>query len=310
MGPKMIGYEDVAGRLDWHGAVASLRQGHLRPKAQVGDLFLGPSDRTLLNRSAYIEGLGFGVKAVTIYDANPQKGLPSIQGGMLVYDADNGHLTAVIDAPLVTEYKTAGDSVLGAQILARPDSRRLLIVGAGTLATNLVRAYDAIFPDLERIAVWARRREQAEALVASLGDLNGRLVVADDLADEVGRADIVSTATMARQPVILGEWVQPGTHVDLIGAYTAEMREADDALMAKGRVFVDSYETTVDLIGELIDPIASGAIRREDVLGDLYDLARDDTQGRTSPEDITVFKNGGGAHLDLMIAIWIANAAA
>ncbi|MEF9605312.1 ornithine cyclodeaminase, partial [Paracoccus sp. PXZ] len=118
--------------------------------------------------------------------------------------------------------------------------------------------------------------------------------------------DIISSATMARQPVIRGDWVRPGTHVDLIGAFKADMREADDALMARAALFVDSRETTLGHIGELMLPIASGAITAESVLGDLYDLVRPDARRRLSENEITLFKNGGGAHLDLMIASWIA----
>ena len=119
------------------------------------------------------------------------------------------------------------------------------------------------------------------------------------------QADIIAAATLARQPVIAGAWVRPGTHVDLIGAYKADMREADDAMMARAALFVDSRDTTLGHIGELLMPIATGAITADSVLGDLYDLVRPDTRRRTSDDEITVFKNGGGAHLDLMIAAWI-----
>ncbi|MDO5620748.1 MAG: ornithine cyclodeaminase [Paracoccus sp. (in: a-proteobacteria)] len=302
---RIIGDIQAEGRLSWQGAVEALRAGHLRERAQIGDMFLGPGTQTLLTRAAYIPGLGFGVKAFTVFDENAAKGLPTVQGGMMVYEPDSGSLGAVIEVPLVTAYKTAADSLLGASILARPDSRRLLIVGAGTLAGNLARAYAALFPGLERIAIWARRPEQARALVAEL-DL-ARAEVAGDLADEVAQADIISTATMARSPVIRGDWVRPGTHIDLIGAYKADMREADDALIAKGRLFVDSRETTIHHIGELMIPLAAGVISENDVLGDLYDLVGGQP-GRRTADEITLFKNGGGAHLDLMTAAYIMQA--
>ncbi|MTH64249.1 ornithine cyclodeaminase family protein [Paracoccus shanxieyensis] len=308
MQPRPITPSDTDGLLDWPGAIHALRSGHLLPRAQIADLFLGPATATLLNRAAWIEGLGFGVKAVTVVDANPVRGLPTVQGSMMVFDPDLGHPSAIIDAPLITEWKTAADSVLGAMLLARPDSRSLLIVGAGTLARSLVRAYAAMFPGLRDIAIWARRGEQAAALVAELGPHYPALRVAEDLPQAVGQADIVSTATMARAPVLLGAWVRPGTHVDLIGAYKADMREADDALIALGRLFVDSRDTTIGHIGELMIPMASGVIGPIDVLGDLYDLVGADAPGRQDPQDITIFKNGGGAHLDLMIATYIAQA--
>lgn len=304
--PQFLSYDDAIGRLNWPDAVEALRQGHGLPPAEIRDVFLGPPTGTMMSRSAWIEGLGYGAKTFTVFDGNAARGLPTVQGAMLVFDGETGTLQAIVDSPLVTEIKTAADSVLAASLLARPDSRHLLIVGAGTVATSLVKAYTAVLPGIERVSVWSRRPEQARELVAGLDGIEAELVAVPDLQDAVGEADIVSSATMARQPVILGDWVRPGTHVDLIGAFKADMREADDALMAKAALFVDSRATTLGHIGELMIPIASGAITAESVLGDLYDLVRPDARRRQSDDEITVFKNGGGAHLDLMIASWIA----
>ncbi|WP_104493731.1 ornithine cyclodeaminase family protein [Paracoccus denitrificans] len=304
--PQFLSYGDATGRLSWRDAVEALRQGHTLPQAQIRDVFLGPPTGTMMSRSAWIEGLGYGAKTFTVFDGNAARGLPTVQGAMLVFDKDDGRLQAIVDSPLVTEFKTAADSVLGASLLARPDSRHLLVVGAGTVAASLVRAYTAVLPGIERVSVWARRPEQAQALVAGLSGVKAELVAVPDLQAAVGQADIVSSATMARQPVILGDWVRPGTHVDLIGAFKADMREADDTLMARAALFVDSRETTLGHIGELMLPIASGAITAESVLGDLYDLVRPGARRRQSEDEITVFKNGGGAHLDLMIASYIA----
>ena len=309
MTPPFLSYEDTYDALSWEGAVEALRAGHLRAKAEVGDVFLGPSDGTLLTRAAYVPGLGYGVKAVTVFGENPARGLPTVQGAMFFYEPDEGRIEAVIDSRLVTEFKTAGDSVLGARLLARPDSKALLIVGAGTVARSLVHAYSAIFPDLERISIWARRPDQAEALAAEFVGHAIAVSVAPDLAAAAEKADIVATATMAKQPVLRRDWIAPGTHVDLIGAFKPDMREADDALIAEGRLFVDSRETTVHHIGELTMPIAAGVISEDAVLADFYDLIAGSAAGRTSDDDITVFKNGGGAHLDLMTADYIVRAA-
>lgn len=302
--PPFITHDVAVGRLDWPGAVAALKAGHALPRAEIRDTFLGPSDGTMMTRSAFIAGLGYGAKPFTVFDANPSRGLPTVQGAMLVFDKDDGHLRAIVENRLVTTFKTAADSVLAASLLARPDSRHLLIVGAGTVAASLVQAYTAVLPGIETVTVWARRPEQAQALVVGLAGIGADLRATADLQAAVGQADIVSTATMARQPVIGGDWVRPGTHVDLIGAYKADMREADDALLARARLFVDSRETTAH-IGELLIPLGSGAITEDSIRGDLYDLVQPDVQGRASNDDITVFKNGGGAHLDLMIASWI-----
>ena len=141
-----------------------------------------------------------------------------------------------------------------------------------------------------------------------LGDLRAEVTAAADVADAVRAADIVSAATMARSPILQGEWVRPGTHIDLIGAFTPEMREADDALIAVGLVYVDFMETVMDRIGEIMQPIAAGAIERSHIRGDLYDLVAAGTTSRQSDDQITVFKNGGGAHLDLMMASYVVDA--
>lgn len=303
--PPFFSRDSNIERLDWPGAVEALRTGHGLPMAQIKDVFLGPPTGTMVSRSAYIEGLGYGAKTFTVLDANAARGLPTVQGALLVFDKDQGSLRAIVDSALVTEFKTAADSVFGASLLARPDSKHLLIVGAGTVATSLVKAYSAVLPGIERISVWSRRPEQAQKLAAGFSDSSISIAAVPDLQTAVAAADIISSATMARQPLILGEWVQPGTHVDLIGAFKADMREGDDALMAKAALFVDSRETTLGHIGELIEPIASGVITASSVLGDLYDLVRPEARRRQSNDEITLFKNGGGAHLDLMIASWI-----
>ncbi len=291
----MIGAADVAGRLDWTRLVDALAEGHRGPRPALGDTFLSRGGDTLLSRAAWIDGLGVAVKSVTVLPENPARGRPSVQGAMLVFDDATGAVEAVIDSALVTKWKTAADSVLGARLLARPEARRLLIVGAGAVAASLVEAYGAVFPGLS-VAVWARRRDQAAALAERA---DGIVEVADDLPEAVAAADIVATATMARAPVVHGAWLRPGQHLDLIGAFKADMREADDAALRRGRLFVDCRETTIGHIGELTIPIAAGVIGPGDVEGDLYDLVAA-RAGRASAEEITLFKNGGGAHLDLM----------
>ncbi|MDO6728989.1 ornithine cyclodeaminase [Marinovum sp. 2_MG-2023] len=284
--------------------VDAIDAGHRMPPAHIEDVFLGPPGRTLLSRAAWIEGLGYGVKSVTVMAENPTRGLPTVQGAMLVFEDRAGALIATIDSPLVTDLKTASDSALGARYLARKDSKTLLILGAGQVARNVAAAYRQILPGLERIMIWNRTADKARALAADLVTSGLPVEAVTDLADAAGQADIVVTATMSSDPVLRGEWITPGTHVDLIGAFRAEMREADDALLQKARIFVDSRDTTMHHIGELKIPLASGAIAETDVLADLYQLSQGQV-GRTGPDDITVFKNGGGAHLDLMTAFAI-----
>lgn len=282
--------------LDWLALADALADGHRRPPAQIEDVLLERGDDKLLSRAAWIEGLGIGVKSVTIFPGNPARDLPSVQGAMLVYDDVTGVIEAVIDNALITKWKTAGDSLLGARLLARRTARKLLIIGAGTVAASLIEAYSSLIPDLEP-TVWARRPEAAEALAARYPGTR----VAGDLEQAVRGADIVSCCTMAKAPVLLGDWLQPGQHIDLIGAYTPDMREADDTALHRARVFVDSRATTLGHIGELKIPLAQGVITEADVLGDFHDLVAGHT-GRQTDDEITLFKNGGGAHLDLMTA--------
>lgn len=303
----LITYDDALPLMNWLGVIDTLRQGHQMAQPQIGDLLLGSAHANLLNRAAYIQGLGYAVKAETVFSNNTTKGLPPAHGAVLLYDSETGVIRAIIESKLITEYKTAADSVLGAQLLARADSQHLVIAGAGSVARSLIYAYSAAFPKLQHISVWARRPEQAKKLVDSIRGIKADLEVVNNLRSAVENADIVSTSTRASEPIIKGDWIQHGTHVDLIGGYTPDMREADDALISNSSVFVDYRETTINCVGDLTQPIANGVITAADVRGDLYDLVSASVLGRENDSQITVFKNGGGAHLDLMVADYVAN---
>ena len=291
----MIPFEAEA-HLSWEGLTAALEAGHRLPRAEIADLFLYRGADTLLDRGAWISGLGALVKVGTIVPGNAARGKPTVNGIVNVFDDLTGELTALLDFHLVTKWKTAGDSLLSASRLARKDSRNILLVGAGTVARSMVEAYSSVFPEA-RFTVWSRTRASAEAM---------GLPVADDLEAAVGAADIICTATMATDPLIKGDWLRPGQHLDLIGAYTPAMREVDDTAMARARVFVDARATTVHHIGEIMSPIAAGVMTESDVIADFYDDPALFT--RRSDDEITIAKNGGGAHLDLMTATYIAKA--
>lgn len=301
--PPVITAADVAGRLDWLALADALAEGHRHARAQITDQFVTRGADTLLSRAAWIDGLGVAVKSVTVMPGNPAAGRPSVQGALVLFDDATGAVVAVIESALVTRWKTAGDSILGARLLARRDARSLAILGAGAVAETLIEAYRALYPGIA-ITLWNRDPARAEALASRHDDVG----VSRDRAGMVAGAEIVACATMSPTPVLDGDWLRPGQHVDLIGAFRADMREADDTVLRRGRIFVDSFETTLGHIGELKDPLARGVIARADVLGDLYDLVAGRV-GRARAEDITVFKNGGGAHLDLMtgrmiVATW------
>ncbi|MEP5153323.1 ornithine cyclodeaminase [Planktotalea sp.] len=293
-----IGFDDGEKGLDWIGLTQAIEHGHTLPKAEIADTFLYRGKDTLLNRSAWIDGLGIAVKCATIFPNNPSNNIPMVNGAVSLFDDANGQLEAIIDFHLITKWKTAGDSLLGALRLARKDSRKVLIIGSGTVARSLHDAYSAGFENAE-FSVWSRTRANAEDFAQQRA-----ATVVDDLASAVQQADIITCATMSTDPVLRGEWLQAGQHVDLIGAYRPDMREADDEALQRTRIFVDSFDTTIDHIGELKAPLASGAIGRDDVLGDFYGI---DTLERRSDDEITLFKNGGGAHLDLMVSRYVLN---
>ena len=302
MSVPFIGFEEMDSHLTWEGVTNALRDGHKLAKASITDGFAYRGDDTLLSRAAWIDGLGVAVKSATVIPENVAKGKPMIHGGVMVFDDTYGTLEAVIDFHLVTKWKTAGDSLLGAKILARPDSKVVLIVGAGTVAKNLISAYSQAFPDVTFL-VWNRTHAKAVKL-AHLGSKSHEISAVKNLKKAVLQADIISCATMSTEPVICGEWLQAGQHVDLIGAYRPDMREVDDAALNRARVFVDSRATTIKHIGELKIPIENGAFSAKAIQGELYDLVAK-TAKRQSDGEITLFKNGGGAHLDLMTSKYI-----
>lgn len=282
--------------LDWQGLLAAFEAGHRLPKPDIKDLFCYRGADTILDRATWIDGLGALVKVATVVPGNVARGKPTIHGSVTLYDDVTGELSGLVDFHLVTKWKTAGDSLFAASRLARKDARRFLLVGAGKVAQSMVQAYGTVFPEAE-FTVWSRSRASAEAM---------GLPVAGDLEAAVRAADVICTATMATEPLIRGEWLQPGQHLDLIGAYKPGMREVDDAAMVRARVFVDARATTLHHIGELIEPLKSGAITEADVVADYYDDPA--LFVRQTDAEITIAKNGGGAHLDLMTAMYIQKA--
>lgn len=283
--------------LDWIALTDALAAGHTLPRAEIGDTFLYRDPDTLLSRAAWIDGMGMAVKSATVFPRNAAHGKPNINGGVSLYSDTDGTLEAIIDFHLVTKWKTAGDSLLAARRLARPDATQILLVGAGTVARSLHDAYSAVFPNA-CFTVWSRTRASAEALAQQLPDV----AVADDLEQAVRAAHIIGSATMTTTPIIKGAWLQPGTHLDLIGAYRPDMREVDDEALRRSRLFVDSFDTTIGHIGEIKIPLETGAITRDHIIADFYDL---NAVTRETEDEITICKNGGGAHLDLMTSRYI-----
>ena len=299
-----LGAQEIFERVGFGPLVDDLARMHRASPADLQDMLLeqpGQMDKDYcLIRAAWQGGAALGVKIASIFPANVSHDLPAIHAAYILFDGVNGVPVRSIDGNALTYLKTAADSALGSKLLARPDSRRLLMVGAGAMAPYLIEAHCTVHPQIEEIRLWNRSVGRRDALIDALKNEHP-VEAADNLAEAVAWADLVCCATMTSEPLIRGEWLKPGTHLDLVGAFRKDMREADDETMRRAQIFVDSRKTTIGEIGELVIPMETGVISEEDVLGDLYDLCTD-AKGRQSPQDITLFKNGGGGHLDLMTA--------
>lgn len=294
------GRQQLEAVLDFTALMDAIAKAHRSGPAQTADSWAGPADAKLFVRAAVLPGRAMGAKVISVIPDNPSRGAPSIQAVFVLLDGVRGTPRAMLDGTGLTYWKTAADSALGARLLAREDARVLLMAGAGELAPWLIHGHLAARPGLTQILIWNRTAARAAALAAALSAEGLPAADVDDLEEAVRRADIVSTATMARDPIIRGAWLKPGVHLDLVGAYKPDMREADDDACRRARIFTD-YRPSAHDTGEILLPLASGAMRESDLLGDFYDLCNG-AAGRRDVRDITLFKNAGGGHLDLMTA--------
>lgn len=242
-----------------------------------------------------------GVKVVTVFPGNAARALPSVSGTYLLMRGDTGAPLAVIDGQALTLWRTAAASALAASHLARAEARCMLMVGAGALAPYLVEAHASVRPIAE-VLLWNRSRANAERLARRLDGRSFSVRLADDLDSAIAAADIVSCATLSCEPLVRGALLKPGAHVDLVGAFTPEMREADDEAVRLARVFVDTRAGAMTEAGDILQPLRAGVIAEADIVGDLFDLCGGRATGRTTAEEITLFKSVGSALEDLAAA--------
>ena len=248
-------------------------------------------------------GAFLGTKLVNIFPSNGARGMPAVLGTYVLMSGDTGAPLAAIDGTRLTHWRTAAASALAASYLARPDARRLTMVGTGALAPFLIRAHMSQRPIAE-IAIWNHRPESARALVDRLAQEGFAARAEPDLESAVRWADIVSSATLTREPLIHGAWLKPGTHLDLVGAFNRQMREADDEAARRAELFIDT-EAALTEGGDVTLALQNGAVTREDVRATLLDLARGRHQGRSGDEAITLFKSIGTAIEDLAAAMLV-----
>ncbi|MBV9113525.1 MAG: dehydrogenase [Hyphomicrobiales bacterium] len=301
--------DDIGKWLDWPTLIEALREGHKRGVDVVERLLLSEEEgrragaaNHLLIWSAWRFGAYCGAKLVTVFPEN-RGGLATNATVYVLFDGKEGRPLATIESSEFTLRKTAADSALGASYLARRDAHSLLVIGAGGQAYSQVQALRAVRPSIREVRIWNRTTEKAKALAARLARGGVAAEVVEDLSIAVPSASIISMLTAAMSPLLDGTKLSPGTHVDLVGSFTPTMRETDDETVRRASLFVDTRRFTLEVTGDLAIPLAAGVIRESDILADLFELARGDHPGRQSPQEITLFKNGGGGHLDLMTAI-------
>lgn len=258
----------------------------------------GADDSKLLIMPAWQGRSAIGVKIATVMPENSHRGLPTIDGIYALLDGLTGTPAAILEARALTALRTAAISALASRHMSRADAATLLIVGTGVLAPHLARAHAAI-RDFKTIMVWGRDHEKAKNVAAALGDLNCAISATDDLAAATAVADVVSCATLSSEPLIKAEWVKPGTHLDFVGSFTPQMREADPTLFQNARLVVDTA-TALKESGDLIEPVNRGWIARPVI--ELAELVRGDASGRDLPNEMTIFKSVGTGLSDIAAA--------
>lgn len=301
--------EQVAQALDWPSLVEALRAafkaGCEAPVRHHHDVATSGSGGTLLLMPAWQVDRYLGVKIATVFPDNAQQSRPAVAASYLLSSARTGEPVALIEGTELTARRTAAASALAASYLSRSDSKHLVMVGTGRLAPNLIAAHAAVRP-LERVTLWGRSAAKAEALAGTLREtLKLEIRAAADLAAAVAEADIVSCATLSKEPLVRGAWLRPGTHLDLVGGFTPQMREADDAAIRKADVFVDTRAGALKEAGDIVQPLAAGVLRESEIRADLFELARGQARGRETAQAVTLFKSVGAAIEDLAAAILV-----
>jgi alanine dehydrogenase len=298
----------VAARLPYKGLISELRrafsediQAPLRAMHPIG--LTSGSQATLAVMPAWCVGESLVTKLVTIFPDNSSQGLPTIHAQIVVFNANTGIPTAVVDGTEVTRRRTAATSALAATYLAREHAEFLLVVGTGAQAIHQALAHAVVRP-INRVGIWGRSPAKARSVVESLKQTTQEFSVhvVENLEAAARDADVISCATSACYPVVFGEWLKPGCFLDLVGSHTPDHRECDDEAVRRSRIYVDTLVGTRGEAGDLLLPLKRGVIQQCDVLGDLRALCRGEVIGRSTSDEITLFKSVGSALEDLAAA--------
>lgn len=255
-------------------------------------------DSTLLLMPAWKDSEYLGIKIVTVSPNNSTLQLPSIHGVYLLFDAHTGIPLAQMDAKILTSRRTAAASALASSYLSRKDSRTLLMVGTGAMAPCLIEAHSVVRP-IEKVLVWGRNFAKAQQVVNNLNLPNITIQPIEKIEDGIAKADIVSCATLSEQPLIFGKHLRQGQHLDLVGSFKPNMREADDEVVQKSTVFVDTMEGAIKESGDIVIPLEHGLLKIADIQADLFGMCQKDVFQRKEDGEITLFKSVGHGLEDL-----------
>ena len=297
----------IAGRLDRRALIAALDAAFRRPCTvpvrqhyRVDAATSGASGGSLLLMPAWNPGGALGLKVVTVFPDNALRGLPAVSASYLLLDAGTGKPRALLDGEELTLRRTGAASALASRYLSAPDAARLLIVGTGRLAPHLLESHLLVRP-IREVRIWGRNAAHARALAGSVGRPDLAVEAVEDLEAATRWADIVSCATLSQRPLVLGAWLKPGQHLDLVGAFTPAMCEVDDAAIARCELFVDTRDGALSESGELVGAIERGIIERAAVRAELSEIGHGSFK-RSGGRAITLFKSVGTALEDLVAA--------
>jgi len=258
-------------------------------------------DSTLLLMPAWNPGVNAGVKIITVSPENGKLDLPSIQGTYIYLDATTGQVKAIIEAKSLTTKRTAATSALASSFLSREDSSSLLMIGTGALSPDLIKAHASVRPIID-VYVWGRNLDKANVVCDQLSGEAFNCTAVESIDEKISSVDIISCATLSKTPLVTGEQLICGQHIDLVGAYAKDMRESDDEAMSRASIYLDTFQAGLNDSGDIVIPLNNGTISREDILGDLLELCRAKISGRSRPDEITLFKSVGHALEDLAAA--------
>ena len=264
------------------------------------------TDSTLLLMPAWNPSKNAGVKIVTISPENSQFDLPSIQGTYIYFDATRGTIKAILEAKSLTAKRTAATSALASTFLSRENSNSLLMIGTGALSINLIKAHASVRP-ITKVYIWGRNFDKAQAICNELQNENFTIVPIKSIEEKISKVDIISCATLSIKPLILGKYLNSGQHIDLVGAYKKDMREADDETIIKASIFIDTFQGGLKESGDIVIPLKNGILKKEEIKADLFQLCSSQKKGRNSDNEITFFKSVGHALEDLAAANYYYN---